>query len=228
MNVSITEIRPGLYQLDDGRVREFLFVSPEKALLIDCGFGDTPLLPLVRQLTQAPVELLLTHGDRDHTGNIAAFGGAYLHEKDWPLVNEAVELKPLHEGDVFCCGPWKLEVLEIPGHSYGSVAFFDREQRLLLSGDSVQEGGPIFLFGAHRNLDLYLQSLERLEQLAPLVDTVLPSHHACPVNSAAIAHTLADARALKAGELSGQPHDRMPCGLYQGRWTSFLYAGEGK
>ena len=48
------------------------------------------------------------------------------------------------------------------GHTYGSVALIDWEKKLLLPGDTVQKEGPIYMFGLHRNLDLYIESLERL------------------------------------------------------------------
>ena len=123
-----------------------------------------------------PVTVIMTHGDRDHTGGLHDFGSCYLHQNDWHLVQQdGVRLLPLREGDVFCCGAYRLETVEIPGHTYGSVAFFDREQRLLFPGDSVQKGGPIYMFGSHRNLPRYIESLRKLSGWADKVDTLLPA-----------------------------------------------------
>ena len=58
-------------------------------------------------------------------------------------------------------GDYCFEVIEIPGHTYGSIAFLDIQKKLLIVGDTVQLG-PIYMFDEHRNLDLYIHSLEKL------------------------------------------------------------------
>ena len=101
------------------------------------------------------------------------------------------------------------------------MAFFDAAHRLLLPGDSVQKDGPIYMFGGHRDLDRYIDSLRRLRGWAERVDTILPCHHACPVTPDYIEKDLEDALALRAGQLPGEKHPVMPCSTYQGRWTAF-------
>ncbi len=213
------------YILDDGRVRQFLILGEQEALLIDTGFADSEVYQAVQELTDLPVRVLLTHGDGDHTGGLKDFGSCYLNQKDWHLLDRKIELKDLREGDVFRCGDFCLETLEIPGHTYGSVAFFDRKKKLLLPGDSVQKEGPIFMFGAHRNLDLYIESQKKLLNLADQVETILPCHHDCPIGPEYMEKNLEDAIALRDGKLKGEKHPFMPCSSYKGRWTEFLYEG---
>ena len=112
--------------------------------------------------------------------------------------------------------------MEIPGHTHGSVAFLDRAHRLLIPGDSVQQEGPIYLFGEHRDIYLYIESLEKLQELAGEVDTILPCHHRCPIGTEWIAKDLEEAEALVEGKLTGEKQEQMPCYLYQGKWTSFF------
>lgn len=217
-----------LYMLYDGMVRQFLLTAPDKALLLDTGFAGSQVLEAVRGLTDAPVQVLLTHGDPDHAGGLEEFAEAWLHEKDWHLVHGSTRLHPLREGDTFTCGDYRLEVIEIPGHTYGSVAFADWDKGMLFAGDSVQKEGPIYLFGAHRNLGLYIQSQEKLARMAHRFRTVYPCHHACPVTPDYIAKNLEDARALRAGTLTGQPTPGMPCLTYQGQWTAFFCTEEDR
>ena len=217
------EFQENFYILDDGRVRQFLITGPEEALLIDTGFPDSGVYSAVKALTDKPVKVALTHGDRDHTGGLERFGACWLHPRDWRLVQGDVTLHPLQEGDVLACGGYRLEVLEIPGHTGGSVAFFDRERRLLLPGDSVQKDGPIFMFGAHRDLDQYIDSLRRLLDLSGQVETVLPCHHPCPIDFGYVEKNLEDTLALRAGALAGTEHPTLPCRSYRGRWTEFYY-----
>ncbi len=211
------------YILDDGRVRQFLITGEEEALLIDTGFGDGQVHQAVRKLTSLPVRVVLTHGDVDHAGGLKDFGEGFLHREDWHLVKDKVSLKPLEEGDVFPCGGYCLEVVEIPGHTYGSVALLDRERKLLLPGDSVQKGGPIFMFGDHRSLDLYIESQKKLCALAGQVETIIPCHHPYPIEPEYIRRNLEDAVELKNGTLKGTKHPSLPCLSYRGKWTEFYY-----
>lgn len=214
--------------LDDGRVRQFLILGSNTALLLDTGFTDSDVLTAVRTVTDAPLQVLLTHGDLDHAGGLGNFEEAWLHEKDWNLVHASTRLHPLREGDTFCCGDWKLQVIEIPGHTYGSVAFADFEKKVLFSGDSVQKGGPIYLFGSHRNLNLYIQSERKLEAMACRFETIYPCHHFCPVTPDYIGKNRQDAEALQAGILPNEPTPGMPCRTYHGRWTDFYCTEEDR
>ena len=211
------------YILDDGRVRQFLITGEEEALLIDTGFADGQVHQAVRRLTSLPVRVVLTHGDVDHAGGLKDFGEGFLHRADWHLVKDRVSLKPLEEGDVFLCGGYCLEVVEIPGHTYGSVALLDRERKLLLPGDSVQKGGPIFMFGDHRSLDLYIESQKKLCALADQVETIIPCHHPYPVEPEYIRRNLEDAVELKKGTLKGTKHPSLPCLSYRGKGMEFYY-----
>ncbi len=211
------------YILDDGRVRQFLITGEEDALLVDTGFEDSHVYETVRKITDLPVKVILTHGDRDHAGGLKDFGECFLHKGDWHLIRGGVRLKPLAEGDVFECGGYRFETIEIPGHTYGSVAFFDREKRLLLPGDSVQKAGPIYMFGEHRNLELYIRSQKKLLSLADQADTIIPCHHEYPIGPEYIGRNLEDAEALKNGELKGKKHPVMPCYSCKGKWTEFYY-----
>ena len=219
----ITRFWEDLYILDDGRVREFLLLGEGEALLIDTGFADSGVYEAVREFTGLPVQVVLTHGDLDHAGGLKDFGRCRLHRGDWHLIPEGIALEPLEEGEVLACGPYRLEVVEIPGHTFGSVAFVDREKRLLISGDSVQKDGPIYLFGSHRDLDGYIESQKKLCAWMDRVDTILPSHQPCPVDPSYIEKNLLDALDLRAGKLPGRPHPTLPCRSYQGRWTEFYY-----
>ena len=224
--LQIRKYQEDLYILEDDRVRQFLLLGPDKALLLDTGFPDSETLPAVRSLTDKPVQVLLTHGDPDHAGGLGDFAEAWLHEKDWPLVHAHLTLHPLREGDVFTGGEFRLEVLEIPGHTYGSVAFWDRARGLLFSGDSVQKKGPIYLFGGHRNVPLYVESERKLAGMADQLVKVFPCHHDCPITPDYIEKNLQDARALLAGTLPHTPTPGMPCDTYQGQWTAFYCTEE--
>lgn len=222
--MQVQEWRKSLYVLDDGRVRAFLIVGSNGALLIDTGFPDSGVKEAVEKITDLPLTVLLTHGDVDHAGGLEGYSRCFLHEKDWHLVRDGkTVLEPLREGDVFRCGDYCLEVIEIPGHTYGSVAFLDRGKKLLISGDSVQKEGPIYMFGSHRNLDLYIESQKKLKEMEDQIQVILPSHHEYPIGPEYIERNLQDAIALQEGRLVGEKHPSLSCFLYEGESTGFYY-----
>ena len=211
--IKTTLFMENFYILDDERVRQFLITGEDKALLIDTGFEDSHVYEAVRQITDLPVEVIMTHGDMDHTGGLSDFGACRLHRADWHLVKDkTIRLEPLSEGDVFQCGGYCLRTIEIPGHTLGSTAFFDEEKGLLLSGDSVQKPGPIYMFGDWRSL-----------ALKDRIKTILPCHHEYPIGPEYIGYNLKDAEALKNGELTGERHPYLPCSSFRGQWTEFYY-----
>ena len=220
------ELFAGLYALEDERVRQFLVIGEERALLFDAGFADSGVLETVRSLTDQPIDVVMTHGDRDHSGGLVDFGCCRMHEGDWPLVAEMdVSLSPLAEGEVLACGGYRFRVIAIPGHTPGSLAFYDEEKGILLPGDTVQSGGPIYMFGPKRDLAGYIASLEKLERMIPASVTVLPCHSACPIDGSFIARDLADARALRDGKLPSEAHLSLPCRVYHGAAVDYLYDG---
>ena len=185
---------------------------------------DIRVLETVRALTDLPIDVVMTHGDPDHSGGLADFGSCRMNAGDWLLVKDgSIALAPLDEGEIVACGEYRFRVIAIPGHSAGSLAFYDEAKEILLAGDSVQSGGPIFMFGGHRDLDAYIASLEKLEQLIPANVTVLPCHSACPIDAGFITRDLADARALRDGKLSSDAHPALPCRVYHGEATDFLF-----
>ncbi len=66
----------------------FLLEGREKALLIDTGTGLFDIPALVRQLTDKPLVVALTHGHGDHVGGIDQFDRVYLHPDDQAIARE--------------------------------------------------------------------------------------------------------------------------------------------
>lgn len=86
------------------------------------------------------------------------------------------ETTTLEEGQVFAVGDYRLEAVSTPGHSPGHTCLYERERRLLLSGDHLlDEISPnITSWRAGDPLRAYLTSLRKVHGLE--VDRVLPGH----------------------------------------------------
>lgn len=66
-------------------------------------------------------------------------------------------------------------MITIPGHTYGSVALLDKQNRTLIAGDSVQSGN-IFMFGPHRDIHSFKSSLKKLIARSKEYDRIYASH----------------------------------------------------
>lgn len=77
-----------------------------------------------------------------HTGDALMPGQARQHAVLFGITmkNPASETEPLQEGDLIRFGKSALRVIHVPGHSPGSVAFYDKEDKFLVVGDILFEG----------------------------------------------------------------------------------------
>ncbi len=120
-------------------------------------------------------------------------------EENYRAAGGAGTVVPLSEGQIIELGNRPLEIIEIPGHTPGSVAILDINRRVLISGDSVQEG-KIFMFGKFRNLKEYIPSMKKLLKYADRFDSIYPSHGSIPVEPGTIPKLIDDAEQILAGK----------------------------
>ena len=119
----------------------YLVEGEEKALLIDAGAYMPHLDQAVAALTDKPVMVALTHGHGDHVGGIVCFPEVWIHPADIPMIARngegyQGEIHELNDGDVIDLGGREIEVLHTPGHTSGSITFFDKERHYGFSGDA--------------------------------------------------------------------------------------------
>lgn len=88
-------------------------------------------------------------------------------------VDPLVLTRQLGEGDRVDLGDRALRVLHLPGHTPGSVGFFDEDTGMLFSGDVIY-GGELIDNLPESDLGDYRRSLERLADLE--VSVVHPGH----------------------------------------------------
>ena len=206
-NYEIIQLDETSWRIEDSGVRCFLFAGERKALLVDSGFGTGDLKAVVQSLTALPIMVVNTHADMDHTGCNAQFGTVYMHPAEYDRYQGKnrkmpTAALPLWEGDVIDLGNRRLEVILIPGHTPGSIALLDEQNRFLIGGDSVQAGN-IFMFGPGRNLPAYLAGMEKLQGMRARFDTVYPSHGDFPVGADILDGLIAGGNKVLAGEVNG-------------------------
>ena len=119
----------------------YVVEGEDKALVIDAGAYMPHLDEAVAALTDKPVMVALTHGHGDHVGGIGCFPEVWIHPADEPMITRGGngykgEIHHLNDGDVIDLGGRQIEVLHTPGHTSGSITFFDKERHYGFSGDA--------------------------------------------------------------------------------------------
>jgi len=171
----------------------------KKVALIDTGLKEnTPnLLNFFKALNLDPKAVSLvfhTHGHADHFGGDGLFPNAeiWMHEHDATYVNDKddtftaarffkgayfprisryyVEAEPLP------LRPFNLRLLFTPGHTRGSVCFFEPEKRLLFSGDTLFDNAVGRWDLPSGSLADLTDSLQKLRARAADFDLLLPGH----------------------------------------------------
>ena len=156
----------------------------------------------MRRITALPLYVVNSHGHVDHACGNWQFREVFIHPADVPvciehngrqmrqgelkgaelpadfdlveyLDHDCGHLRPVVEGDVFNLGGITLEVVELPGHTKGSIGLLYREERILSVGDAVNCFVWLFLPEA-ACLSVYKNTLYKVHELP--FDRMIQSH----------------------------------------------------
>lgn len=144
----------------------WLLHDGQRALVVDPGDAA----PVMRALAENALHLdsiLVTHHHADHTGGVDALRNATGARVYGPARESIpVPYEPLREGDTVGTLGLHFQVLDVPGHTAGHIAFYTPEvngKPLLFCGDTLFSGGCGRLFEGSP-----AQMLASLDKLAAL------------------------------------------------------------
>lgn len=169
-----------------GQPTNVYIVGPGPATLIDAGSDDggASVLAALRRLgIDGLAQIILTHAHQDHAGSAAALRVATgaliaLHPRDIGASGRHnIDLqvdRRLAADDVIEAGPYRLQVIETPGHAQGHVSLYEPTLRALFAGDLMSGNGTIAVVPPRGSMGEYMASLRQVSQLD--VDTVYPGH----------------------------------------------------
>lgn len=157
MRCTIGQISRNLYQLNEANengayVDSYLITGEKRAAVIDALETAEDLYDRVRSITSLPLDLLITHGHPDHAGEgMKRFYEEgvriWMDQRDIGLYktffNKAFPedfFHVLENGMTFDLGGTLLETIEVPGHTPGSVIFYDKENSRMFTGDAIGSG----------------------------------------------------------------------------------------
>lgn len=220
----IIQINDTTWRIEDNKVRFFLLAGTEKALLIDSGMNTPNAKQIAESITKLPIMLLNTHADPDHISGNGSFDYFCMHpdeEDNYRAHGGLGIILPVKENDIIDPGNRPLKIIFIPGHTPGSIAVLDINNRVLISGDTIQDGN-IFMFKEHRNMSLYVESLKKLSMHTDEFDKMYPAHGTFPVYPELIASLIEGADQIIDGTAKGKVIDMYGS---QVMFYKFPYAG---
>lgn len=198
MEFSCKGIMPGVRQIGEGGGNFCtLLTGSQGAILFDTMTGLGDLKGFVKELCPVDPMVIVSHGHFDHVGGCRQFSGVYINQADLPLLEvgrkqipvleqtlnrdlsgmeqsfQPERYQPIRPGQVLELGGMTVEVVELSGHTPGSIGLLCRELRLLLAGDALSPQACI-LFPESLPLSHYAQMLKRAEELP--FDQFLSAH----------------------------------------------------
>jgi hydroxyacylglutathione hydrolase len=166
----------------------YLWLIHDQAHAVVVDPGDAaPILAALQAHKLTLVAILLTHHHADHAGGVPALLQQYRVPVYGPRA-EAIEgvSQPLAEGDRVNIPELALDldVLDVPGHTRGHIAYVARQQGWLFCGDTLFAGGCGRLFEGMP--DQMVDSLAKLSALPD--DTKVYCAHEYTLSNLKFAH----------------------------------------
>jgi len=198
----------------------YLLVGDDCGIVIDTGFATENIQEYAQTLTDKPVNSAAnTHGHFDHTGGNGWFERAYMSAKALEIAKipypSLVSFKyPLDylvtlvgDCDTIELGNRTIEVIEIPAHAPSSVAYLDRAQRILFTGDEVDDRVMLVWMQdePQPTIEQHASNMEKLLKNRKDFDYICAGHELVMADAAYVEDYLENDRRLLSGEAEGQP-----------------------
>lgn len=189
ITLQVGQMQENCYLVTDMQTKQTVIIDPgDDADYIERIIADNQLIPR---------QIIATHGHFDHIMAVLELKLAYnipfkINFQDKFLVKNmsfsarhfiGIEPGPpppvegtLSENNIIKIGSIRLTVLETPGHTPGSICLYNKEDKILFTGDTLFAEGGIgrtdFKYSNHSDL---LSSLKKIFRL-PANTRILPGH----------------------------------------------------
>ena len=182
-------VTSGVFELDGGSWdvdnNVWLVGDDAEVLVVDAAHDARAILDAVND--RRVVAIVCTHAHNDHVnavGELVAATGAtaYLHPDDrvlWDQTQPDLPGGELSDGQVLTVGDVELTVLHTPGHAQGACCLDGPALGVVLTGDTLFQGGPGATGRSYSDFPTIIESIRtRLLGLPP--ETVVLTGHGEP------------------------------------------------
>lgn len=213
----------------------YVIENGEKAVIIDLAMGEGSIYQYIKDnvLTnkEIDIDIFITHNHFDHIVGLSSFVGVsqvknvYVHKNDKePILNmlgaDAGKVKLVKEGDMISFGDKNMEVIEVPGHTLGSIVI--KYENNVFTGDAIGSG-DLWLIGS-MPVENYIQSAQHLlDKIGNAKYNVWSGHtgeYRTPLTEEYLHNLITCAKGLVDGSIPSVPYWRTIGGM-----KSLGYAG---
>jgi glyoxylase-like metal-dependent hydrolase (beta-lactamase superfamily II) len=192
----------------------YLVVGDKYGIVIDTGFATDNIQEYAQTLTDKPVQMAAnTHGHFDHTGGNGWFARAYMSAKAFEIAKRPYPSKQAYkypldyvvtivgDGDTIDLGNRELEVFEIPAHAPSSVAFLDKKERILFTGDEVDERVMLYWMQdePQPTIEQHAKNMEKLLKHRKEFDFICAGHEKVMADASLVDDYLEHDRRIMSG-----------------------------
>lgn len=187
----------------------YIFVAAntqtKECVIVDPGLAE-PVKNFILKEQLRPRAILLTHHHWDHIGGVQDLKKSfdlriYAPEKEQKIIHFADTY--LQEGQSVLEAGFEFKVLDLSGHTYGHIGYWEESQKWLFSGDVLFSLGCGRVFDG--TLEEHYQSLKKIKQL-PADTWVYCTHEYTELNLQFCENKFPQDPALK--EFAAQVHER--------------------
>jgi len=197
----------------------YLVVGDQCGVVIDTGFATENIQAYAQSLTDKPVKWAAnTHGHFDHTGGNGWFARAYMSAEaaeiaKTPYPSKAALDYPLDypvtivgDGDKIDLGNRNLEIIEIPAHAPSSIAFLDRKERIMFTGDEVEVGVMLYWMQdePQPTVEQHALNMEKLLKHRGEFDFICGGHERAMGDASLVEDYLEHDRRILSGLIKGE------------------------
>lgn len=112
---------------------------------------------------------------------------------------------PVKEGHIFDLGDRRLEVIEVPGHTHGSICLLDSNNKILFAGDHINALVWLFLKESCP-LEVYLESLQKVQKRINEFNVIMPGHNR-PLDKTFITEQIECVKSILNGTCTPVPYN---------------------
>lgn len=210
---------PNTWLIQGDGCNSYMVVGDEYGLVIDTGFAIANIQAYAQTLTDKPVKIAAnTHGHFDHTGGNGWFERVYMSAKALetakiPYPSKESNKYPwdylvtiIGDHDKIALGNREIEVIEIPAHAPSSVAFLDRQEHILFTGDEVDHHVMLYWMQdePQPTVEQHAQNMEKLLKDRKAFDFICAGHEQVLGDASLVEDYLEHDCRIMAGLMEGE------------------------
>ncbi|MCS7201266.1 MAG: MBL fold metallo-hydrolase [Dictyoglomus sp.] len=220
-------IEPQIWHIFDYRKDSmYLIEGKEKAILFDTGMGTGALKDYLKNLTNKPIEVIISHAHWDHIMQAHQFEKVYMNHKEVEIIKifniniDYSNFIDVKTKDIFDLGDRVLEIMEVPGHTPGSIVLLDDKNKIVFTGDAIGAGHTWMHLPGCLPLKEYIINLynfyERIKDYKKIYHGHLGDNG--PLNIKYLKDLIIAVEKIIKGEIKGEPY---PYSSFRGLFVTY-------